>query len=96
MTSGDGGGPGEPKPREWRCATCATPTHRVIGVAALIDGRLRFWVEAFCHEHEQAVRDSVESQARAGRPPEILVRKLLAPDEVTAWMHRVRREAGVG
>ena len=96
MTSGDGGGPDEPKPQDWGCAECATPTHRVIGVAALIEGQLRFWVEAFCPAHEQAVRDVVEAQVRKGRPPEILVRKLLAPAEVDAWMHHVRREAGVG
>ena len=90
MTSG---GPAETASRDWRCAVCGTATTRIIGVAALIDGQLHFWVEGFCDEHEQEVRASVEARAREGHPPEILVRRLLAPDEVTAWMRRVRQEA---
>ena len=95
MTSGHGEGPEETDLREWRCGVCSTPVKRIIGVAALIDGQLHFWVEGFCDEHEQEVRASLEARAREGHPPEILVRQLLAPRDVTPWMRRVRQEASI-
>ena len=95
MTSGHGGGPEETEPRDWRCGVCSEPAQRIIGVAVLVDGQLRFWVEGFCAEHEHQVRSSVEARAREGHPPEIMVRQLLLPREVIAWIRRVRREAGV-
>ena len=95
MTSGRGDGPEEAEARDWRCAVCSETALRVIGIAALIEGQLRFWVEGFCGEHEDEVRSSVEARAREGWPPEIMVRQLLQPRDVAAWMRRVRQEAGV-
>jgi len=95
MTSGRGDGPEVAEERDWRCAVCSAAAPRIIGVAALIDGQLRFWVEGFCGDHEDDVRSSIETRVREGRPPEIMVRQLLQPHEVTAWMRRVRQEAGV-
>jgi hypothetical protein len=95
MRSGHDDGPEVAEARDWRCAVCGEAANRIIGVAALSDGELRFWVEGFCDAHEQQVRSSVEAHAREDRPPEIMVRQLLHPREVTAWMRRVRREAGV-
>jgi hypothetical protein len=92
--TGEGDPGGEPV-REWACGVCGQPVLDIVGIAVLAEGQLRFWTEGYCAEHQRQVRESLETQAREGRPPEIMVKRLLTADEVDGWMQRVRREAGV-
>lgn len=94
MRSGGDKGPEEHQ-REWTCTVCQRTVRQVVGVAALIDGRLRMWLSGFCTDHEDEVRASIETQAREGHPPEIMIRQVLRPEDVPAWTERVRREAGI-
>lgn len=90
------GGSSDEQRRQWMCRACGEPACRIVGIAALVEGRLRFWMDGYCDEHEQQVRDALEAEARGEHPPEIMVKRLLRPADVHDWMELIRRQAGVG
>ena len=92
--TGEGGGLDEPG-RQWSCRACGQADVWVVGIAALVEGQLRFWLDGYCAQHEQQVRDALQAEARGDHPPEIMVKRSLRPADVRAWMQLVRREAGV-
>jgi hypothetical protein len=94
VATGDGGLVDEQN-RQWTCGTCGKQVGWVVGIAALVEGKLRFWLDGYCDEHEQEVRDALQGQARGDHPPEIMVKRSLRPQDVGEWMQLVRREAGV-
>ena len=86
--------PPESEPsREWTCGSCHRPVFRVVGVAAVIEQQVHFWVSGYCREHEVEIRESLEARAREGQVPEILLAQQLRPADVRGWMARLRREA---
>ena len=93
--AGDGGSSEEQQRGQWTCRVCGEQVSRIVGIAALVEGRLRFWLDGYCDQHVQQVRDAMEAEARGEHPPEIMVKRLLRPADVDDWMELIRREAGV-
>ena len=78
--------------REWRCDICDDAAFRVVGVAAVVENRFRLWLGGCCRDHEAAVRERRKAEAHELGIPEITVIQVLPPDEVAAWIQRLKRE----
>ena len=64
----------------------------MVGVAAVVENRFRLWFGGCCGDHEAEVREHVKSEAHEFGIPEITVIQVLAPDEVEAWIQRLKKE----
>ena len=75
-----------------RCEVCDEAADHVIGVAAMVRDRLRFWLGGCCDEHQAEVRERCKSHAREFGIPEITVTQLLRAGDVAGWVRRLEQE----